>query len=138
MNSPSEGTEQPPLLEGMPHYKEGLKLFGENKHTEAIDELQQALKLSPDWTDALHALAMVQMQAGHLEEAVATGQRIVELDPEDPFAHTSLSMFYQRMNRIDDAEAEAAKARMISWKQELKDNPDAPPPGPPGSMNVKQ
>lgn len=127
-----------PLMSAMAHYKEGLRLFGENKHSEAIVELRKTLEFSPDWTDGLHALAMTHMQAGDLEEAVAVGQRIVELDPEDPFAHTSLSMFYQRMNRIEDAESEAAKARMLSWKQELKENPDAPPPGPPGSMNVKQ
>jgi hypothetical protein len=47
-------------------------------------------------------------------------------------------MFYQRMNRIEEAESEAAKARMLSWQQELKDNPNAPPPGPAGSLNVKQ
>ena len=39
---------------------------------------------------------------------------------------------------LDEAEKEAAKARMISWKEELKTNPDAPPPTPPGGMNVVQ
>ena len=75
-----------------------------------------------------------------------------ELDPEDAFAHTSLSMFYQRksviareegdalasMGYIEDAELEGSKARMISWKEELKKNPDAPPPGPAGSMDIIQ
>jgi hypothetical protein len=36
------------------------------------------------------------------------------------------------------AEEESAKARMISWKEELKKNPNAPPPGPAGSMDVIQ
>ncbi len=42
------------------------------------------------------------------------------------------------MGFIEDAEREGAKARMISWKEELKKNPDAPPPGPAGSMDVIQ
>ena len=61
-------------------------------------------------------------------------------------------MFYQRQSvaaeeagdepkareLIDLAEKEGAKARMISWKDELKTNPDARPPGPAGSMDVIQ
>ena len=120
------------------HYKKGLGLFGENKWNEAIEEYRLCLESDPDWTDGLHGLAMAQMHAGLLDEAIASGLRIVELDSNDAFAHTSLSMFYQRKDMIDEAEREAAKARMISWKEELKTNPDAAPPGPAGSMDVIQ
>jgi tetratricopeptide (TPR) repeat protein len=120
------------------HYKQALELFGQNKFPESIEAYRAALKETPDWCDGLHGLAMAQMHAGLLDEAIATGLRIVELDPNDAFAHTSLSMFYQRKNMIDEAEQEAAKARMISWKEELKKNPNAPPPGPAGSMDVIQ
>lgn len=124
--------------ERMQHYKEGMSRFGQGQHEEAIASFDQALAIDPDWTEALHGKAMAQMQAGKLDDAIATGKRIVELDPEDAFAHTSLSMFYQRKNMIPEAEAEAAKARMLSWKKELQENPNAPPPGPPGSMDVIQ
>lgn len=119
------------------HYQAGLKLFGEQKHAEAIAEYRAALELEPDWTDGLHALSMAQMHAGQLDEAIETGKRIVELDKNDAFAHTSLSMFYMRKGLIDEAEAEGAKARMISWKEELKSNPNAAPPGPAGSLPVQ-
>ena len=120
------------------HYKTGLAHFGRGEHELAIAAYRRALATRPDWTDVLHALAMAQMQAGHLDRAIETGLRIVELDPADPFAHTSLSMFYQRKDMIPEAEAEAAKARMLSWKEELKKNPNAAPPGPAGSMDVIQ
>ncbi len=126
------------MSERVEHYKKALGLFGENKFLEAIEEYRSCLEETPDWTDGLHGLAMAQMHAGLLDEAIATGLRIVELDSNDAFAHTSLSMFYQRKGMIEEAEREAAKARMISWKEELKSNPDAPPPGPAGSMNVIQ
>lgn len=126
------------MADRVDHYKRGLKLFGEGKHAEAVAAYQEALELSPDWLDALHALAMAYMQAGRLDDAIATGKRIVELDPGDAFAYTSLSIFYQRKGLIPEAEAEAAKARMASWKHELKKNPNAPPPGPAGGMNVVQ
>lgn len=126
------------MAERTEYYKKGLKLFGERKHDEAIAEYQKALAVSPDWEDALHALAMAFSASGKHDEAIAVGNRLVELDPNDAFAHTSLSMFYQRKGMIEAAEAESAKARMASWKQELKKNPKAVPPGPAGSMDVLQ
>jgi tetratricopeptide (TPR) repeat protein len=140
------------MSEHIEHYKKGLEHFGQNRFTEAIECYNKALEHDPDWVDVLHALAMSQMNSGQADIAIATGQRIVELDPEDAFAHTSLSIFYMRKSNtaeaagdadeakrlIDLAEKEGAQARMISWKEELKSNPDAPPPEAPGSMNVVQ
>ena len=124
--------------EKIEHYKAGLKLFGENKFEEAIAEYKLALESDPDWEDGLHASAMAYMSAGKLDDAIATANHLLTLNPNDPFIHTSLSMFYQRKGMIDEAEAESAKARMASWKIELKTNPDAPPPGPAGSLDVIQ
>jgi tetratricopeptide (TPR) repeat protein len=134
------------------HYLEGLKHYGEDDYSAAAEAQRKALEEAPDWTEAMHGLSMALMHGGQVDEAIAIGKRICELDPEDAFAHTSLSMFYQRksviareggdieasMVFIEDAEREGAKARMISWKEELKKNPDAPPPGPAGSMDVIQ
>ena len=119
-------------------YKQGLALYGQGKNAEAIDAFRKALELKPDWLDALHALATAQSKQGRQDEALATIARVIELDPEDPFAFTSQSIFLQRKGLIPEAEAAAAKARMASWKQELKKNPNAPPPGPAGGMSVVQ
>jgi len=118
------------------HYMKGLALFGRDEHLEAIDEYRKGLALEPENTEILLAMATAQMNAGRLDDAIATGKRLVELDATDPFAHTSLSMMYQRKGMIDEAEKEQARARMLSWKQELKENPSAPPPGPAGGMDV--
>jgi Flp pilus assembly protein TadD len=71
---------------------------------------------------------MAQMHAGRLQDALASVLRLTEMTPGDPQAFTSLSMIYQRLDRIDDAEKAQATARMLSWKEELKTNPKAPPP----------
>jgi superkiller protein 3 len=120
------------------HYLAGLKHFGQNRFEEAIVEYQKAFELKPDWADVLNAMATAQSKLGRQDEAVATIQHAIEINPNDAFAFTSLSIFLQRQGKIPEAEAAAAKARMISWKEELKKNPNAPPPGPPGSMNVVQ
>lgn len=120
------------------HYLNGLKLFGQQKHEEAIAEYRLALEQKPEWLDVLHALATAQSKLGHQDEAIATINRVIEHEPSDAFAFTSLSIFLQRKGLIPEAEKAAAQARMLSWKEELKKNPKAAPPGPPGSINVVQ
>ncbi len=127
------------------HYLEAMRLYGEGDNSGAVAVFEAALEHEPDWTEALHGLAMALMHSGELDRAVEVGLRIVELDPDDPFAHTSLSIFYQRRaaaaeqaGNADEARAnialaeeEGAQARMLSWQEELKTNPGAPPPMPP-------
>ncbi|MBL8861030.1 MAG: tetratricopeptide repeat protein [Planctomycetes bacterium] len=116
------------MSEAQTHYLAGLKHFGQNRFEDAIAEHQKALELKPDWPDVLNALATAQSKAGRHAEAVATIERAIELAPNDPFAFTSLSIFLQRLGKIPEAESAAAKARLLNWKEELKKNPNAPPP----------
>lgn len=118
------------------HYMKGLQLFGKNQFEEAIAEYTMALAEKPDWADVLNALATAQSKLGRHEEAVATVERAIALTPNDSFLFTSLSIFLQRLGKIPEAETAAAKARMISWKEELKKNPNAPPPE--GGFKVMQ
>ena len=123
------------MSDKMTAYKEGMALFSEAKHADSIEKFKAALAIDPEWDDCMQALAMAQMHAGDLKAALETAKQICELTPTDPLAFTGLSMIYQRMDRIDDAETAQSRARMLSWKQELKTNPDAPPPT---DMNVIQ
>lgn len=126
------------MTDAKTHYLGGLKLFGQNKFEEAIAEYRLALAEKPDWAEVIHALATAQSKLGRHDEAIATLQRAIELTPSDAFLFTSMSIFLQRQGKVPEAEAASAKARMLSWKEDLKKNPNAPPPGPPGSMNVVQ
>jgi len=126
------------MAEAKTHYLAGLKLFGQQKFAESIAEYRLALEQQPDWAEVIHALATAQSKLGDQDAAIATLQRVIELTPDDPFAFTSLSIFLQRAGKIPEAEGAAAKARMLAWKEELKKNPNAPPPQAPGQMNVVQ
>ena len=110
------------------HYKRGHELYGQNRFEEAIVAYRQALELDPDWSDCVQALGMALMQKGDLDLALETMLRATELTPEDPFAFTSLSMIYVRRNQIEEAEKAQATAKMLSWQEEVKSNPSAPPP----------
>jgi len=117
-------------------YMKGLKLFGQQENEAAIEAFEEALDIKPDWTDALLAKATCLSNLGRQPEAIAVARKVTELDPDDPMGYTSLSMFHMRNEEIDEAEKVQAQARMVSWKQELKANPDAP--APPGGIDVVQ
>ena len=68
----------------------------------------------------MHGLARALQDLNRLDEAIAVSNRIVELDPDDVLAHTSLSVLYQKKGMIPEAEAEGNKARVLGWKQQLK------------------
>jgi tetratricopeptide (TPR) repeat protein len=114
------------MADRLEHYKKALALFGEEQYLAAIEEYREALKEDPDWADGLHGLAMAQMNAGLLDEAIATGERLAEVNENDPFVFTSLSMFYQRKGLLEEAEKASAKARMLSWQDSMHQDPNAP------------
>jgi tetratricopeptide (TPR) repeat protein len=97
--------------------------FGDRKLDEAIRLYRQALELDPEFQDALHGLARAQFDNGAVDDAIETGRRMIALDSDDILAHTSLSMFYQAKGMIEDAEREGNVARVLGWKQDLKEPP---------------
>lgn len=117
--------------------REGLGLYGKGEYAQAVEVFQRGLDQNPESTDLMLHLGMSQMNAKQLEAALATLEKLTGLVPEDPMGFTSLSMCLQRMDKIEEAEKAQAQARLLSWKQELKTNPNAPPPDD-GPMRVQQ
>ena len=103
------------------HYDRGVDLFAAGKYEEAITAYNEALSVDPGFVDALHGLAMAHAETGDLDAAIAAAKRITEASPDDPIGFTGLSMLYQRSGRIADAEAAANQARVLEWKQQLKE-----------------
>ena len=102
------------------HYYAALDLFADGKHDEALAEYRKALEADPTLTEALHGMARTLQDLERVDEAIEVSRRIAELDPDDVLAHTSLSVLYQKKGMIPEAEAEANKARVLGWKQQLK------------------
>ena len=102
------------------HFYNGLDLYSEGKHEQAIAEYRRAVEADATYTDALHGLARIYQDLGRLDEAIEISQKLALLDPDDVLPHTSLSILYQKKGMIAEAEAEANKARVLGWKQQLK------------------
>src|ERR1700704_2338351 len=102
------------------YFEEAVNAFGEDKLDEAIEAYKQALNIDPSYQDALHGLGMALFNRGRVDDAIAAAKKLIEIDQDDILAHTSLSMFYQSQGRIEDAEKEGNAARILGWKQELR------------------
>jgi len=103
------------------HYYEGIDLFGEGKLEEAILQYNQALAIDPKFCDALHGLAQAYHAQQDFDRTIEAAQRILALDPEDILAWTTISRAYQRKNMIPEAEDAGNKARILGWKQQLRE-----------------
>jgi tetratricopeptide (TPR) repeat protein len=103
------------------HYDRALEAFAGGELETAVAEYEKALELNPRFTDALHGLAQAYAQQGKLDDAIAAARRISEIDPDDVLAHTSVSRFLQQQGKKEEAEAEANQARILGWKQQLKE-----------------
>ena len=101
-------------------YYSALDHYAEGRLPEAIADYEAAIASDPTFLDAMHGLARAYQDSEAFDKAIAVALRITELDPDDVLAHTSLSILYQRKGMVPEAEAEAAKARVLGWKQQLK------------------
>ena len=101
-------------------YYSALDHYAEGRLREAIADYEAAIAADPTFLDAMHGLARAYQDSEEFDKAIAVAHRITEQDADDVLAHTSLSILYQRKGMVPEAEAEAAKARVLGWKQQLK------------------
>ena len=112
--------DQSPRQKAEDHYYAALDLFADGEHEGALDEYRKSIEADPTFTEALHGMARTLQDLERLDEAIEVSKRMVEIDPDDILAHTSLSVLYQKKGMIPEAESEANKARVLGWKQQLK------------------
>lgn len=116
MSSNSEASRQA----AEERYYSALDHYAEGRLAEAIADYEAAIAADPTFLDAMHGLARAYQDSEEFDKAIDVANRITELDADDVLAHTSLSILYQRKGMVPEAEAEAAKARVLGWKQQLK------------------
>ena len=102
-------------------YHQALDLVASGDPAAAI-KFREALALDPNHLDAMHGLIRVLQDVGDFDQAIAVAQELIARDPDDPLAHTSLSILYQHKGMVPEAEAEALKAKLLGWKLELRES----------------
>ncbi len=101
-------------------YDEAVDCVAEGQLDDAIQKYQQALDLDPDFADAWEGLSMAYADKEMWDEAITAAKKVVELSPDEQLGYTNVSRIYQRSGNVPEAEAWAAKARVLDWKSQLK------------------
>jgi thioredoxin-like negative regulator of GroEL len=86
----------------------------------AIPWFERVLGVAPGHTEATHGLARALEDAGRIDDALRITEEMIAADPDDVLAVTRLSMLYQHKGMVPEAEAAAARAKILGWKQELR------------------
>jgi putative thioredoxin len=106
-------------------FNAGLESMAEGNAPRAVELFEQVLIAKPGDVEAVHGLIRALVDAGRVDEALARTQQLIEREPDDVLAVTRLSMIYQQKGMIAEAEAAAAKAKILGWKMELRGGPPA-------------
>ena len=107
------------LAEGL--YDTAIGKLADGDSRAAINGFRASLAADPEFRDAAHGLIHALKNAGELDEAIALTERLIADDPDDVLAYTSLSILYQHQGKVPEAEAAATRAKLVGWKQQLRE-----------------
>lgn len=108
--------------------QQGLDLLATGCPDEAVRAFRAAIAADEHYFEAHHGLVRALRDAGQLEPSIGAALALTALTPDDPLAHTALSISLQTAGHIPEAEAAAARARVVEWKQQLN-GPQQPESG---------
>ncbi|HEV2971803.1 MAG TPA: tetratricopeptide repeat protein [Pirellulales bacterium] len=94
-------------------YDEADQLKDAGKLEEAVAKLTELLAQDAKYALAHSALAVLYTKLKRHDEAIAHAQRVCQLEPNDAFSFTALSVTYQRAGKIPEAEEAMARARVV-------------------------
>ena len=104
-------------------YNDVEKLIDDEKFPEAIEGLTAIVEEDDSFVLGHLALARVYTKTGQHDEAIKHGEKACELEPEDPFNFTAMSVTYQRawagtqdQQYITKAEDAMARAQMLQGR----------------------
>jgi tetratricopeptide (TPR) repeat protein len=102
-------------------YDRAVDFVADGDLAQAVTAYREAVGADPSYSDAWEGLALALNQLGRHPEAIEAGRKLVELAPDEELAHTTLSRIYQAAGMIAEAEEEGGKARILSWRRQLKE-----------------
>ena len=101
----------------------GLDLLADGRPSEAAEAFHAAIAADSTHIEAHHGLVRALRDAGQFNHAVDAAIGLTMLASNDPLAHAALSISLQHAGQIAQAEAAAARARILEWKQQLQSPP---------------
>lgn len=90
--------------------KEGLRLFGEGKFTQAAEAFEKVYQLFPDIPDVSYNLGLAQQRAGKFEGSIPPLQKSLTLRANDPAARRALGASLLQINRTREGAEQLEKS----------------------------
>lgn len=96
----SESTREPQITNrGNPYFEQGNIYLKQKQYQEAIEQYQQALRINPDAAVIHAALGWAYYNVGMLDAAIAAGEEVMRLEPNNPDVPKLMELLYQESNR---------------------------------------
>ena len=102
-------------------YDQAVDCVADGNLDVAIAKYREAVALDSNFADAWEGLSMAYADKEMWAEGIDAAKKVVELTPDEQLGYTNVSRIYQRAGNVPEAEAWAAKARMLDWKRQLKE-----------------
>ncbi len=95
------------------------KVYLENQQDDAaaLEEVQAALSLSPDYVDAVNLLAHLQLRGGDLAAANASYQRSLDIRPDQPLTVLAIGYSLQDAGQIEPAKERFRQAAELGAEE---------------------
>jgi len=103
--------------------QQGIDLLAAGSAAQAACAFRAAIAADSSFYEAHHGLIRALRDAGQLEQSIGAALALTALTPSDPLAHTALSISLQTAGHVPQAEAAAARARLLEWKNQLQSPP---------------
>ncbi len=96
-------------------YDQAADLRDKGDKEAAVAKLEEAVTLDPGFAIGHGMLAKLYADLARSEQAIEHALKVAELEPDDAFSFTALSVIYQRCGRIPEAE----HAKAMAWQKNM-------------------
>ncbi|NQV41018.1 MAG: fused MFS/spermidine synthase [Candidatus Marinimicrobia bacterium] len=123
MDQPKVSVQMPPRTEKSDKstdpryfYNQAVMLIQKQKYKEAIVDFQRAIKLKPDYVNAIIGLGAMYQNLGEYEQAIEEYKKALTIDPEHSGTHNNLAILYYTVKKNKLAVVHADKAKALGFK----------------------
>jgi len=102
--------KHPPDKKAVRAFQSALRLSEAGKYDAAAGELENAIRISPDFSEAHTNLAVQYFRLGRYEESAAESARAIAIGGPQPLSLSNLATAQARLQRWDEAEKSARAA----------------------------
>ncbi|MCP4895529.1 MAG: tetratricopeptide repeat protein, partial [bacterium] len=83
----------------------------------AMELMRRSVAVCPEFADGYESLGVMLGRQGDYAQAIEMMEKLLEIEPDSIMAHSNMSLYFNLLGRIEDAEREAAKATLAGFRQ---------------------